>query len=259
MAELERGQKSEGASGVTLSVVTATYNAASVLPALIKSLQAQTDPDFEWVVADGGSTDGTLELLAEAAKTMRVRVDSRPDFGIYDALNRGVQRARGDYYVVIGADDKFFPDAISNFKTAISQTNADFISAMVEINGRPYGTRKRCWKWLYGAFAFVGSHAVGLAIKKNLHNKFGLYSKAFPITADLYFIQRAIDGGACVSQQQFIAGCFCTDGTSGQDVLGVLLESFRVQILTGESLVLQLVILVARVIRHCKKIILGSA
>ncbi|MEN9258541.1 MAG: glycosyltransferase [Gloeomargarita sp. SRBZ-1_bins_9] len=99
--------------GPLLSVVTATYNAAHDLPRLIASLAAQTDQDFEWVVADGVSTDGTLELLEQARqKLQRVVVDSRPDFGIYDALNRAVKLASGEYYLVVGADDMLFPEAI---------------------------------------------------------------------------------------------------------------------------------------------------
>ena len=79
-------------SNVKLTVITATYNAEKYLPNLIKSLREQTCKDFEWIVADGSSTDRTLELLSEV-KDLNLVVSSEPDFGIYDALNRAIKLA----------------------------------------------------------------------------------------------------------------------------------------------------------------------
>jgi len=90
----------------TISIITATYNAAAVLPRLVESLIAQTDQDFEWVVADGASTDGTLEILEQAKTRLKnVVVDSRPDFGIYDAMNRAIKLSKSSYYLIVGADN----------------------------------------------------------------------------------------------------------------------------------------------------------
>ncbi|OYV85676.1 MAG: hypothetical protein B7Z63_05145 [Ignavibacteriae bacterium 37-53-5] len=86
----------------TISVVTATWNAAQHLPGLITSLQGQTDKEFEWVVADGASDDGTLELL-RSVTGLNIVISSQQDFGIYDALNRAIRIASGDYYIVCGA------------------------------------------------------------------------------------------------------------------------------------------------------------
>jgi glycosyltransferase involved in cell wall biosynthesis len=66
---------------VQISIITATLNARELLPGLIQSLQQQTDSDFEWVVMDGGSRDGTLELLRSAG-LQQMRVVSEPDCGI---------------------------------------------------------------------------------------------------------------------------------------------------------------------------------
>ena len=255
MAELEHSQKPEGATGVTLSVVTATYNAASVLPGLIKSLQAQTDPDFEWVVADGGSTDGTLELLAEAAKTMRVRVDSRPDFGIYDALNRAVKLAEGDYYLVIGADDELFFDAIRKYKVACAESRADLITAKVEIDKKITSIRKYRWEWLYGQFAYVSIHAVGLVIRRNLHYTIGYYTRKLPIAADELFILEAVHSGAIVYERDFVAGRFSKGGLSGTDSLGSLIESYRARVIAGQNLIGQTFLLALRIIKNYNKLL----
>lgn len=224
---------------VTLSIVTATYNAASTLPRLVRSLQAQTDPDFEWVVADGVSDDGTLSTLESAAKTLHLTVDSRPDFGIYDALNRAVKMANGTYYIVVGADDEFNPCAVEQFKIACAKSGADFVTALVEWDGLVHGIRKRRWEWLNRQFAHVSSHAVGLAIRKQLHVRFGWYSRKLPIAADQLFILHAIHGGATVHEAHFCAGNFGRDGTSALDPTGVLGESFRAQVMVGHNLLVQ--------------------
>lgn len=243
-------------AATSISIVTATYNAAAVLPRLIESLLAQTDQDFEWVVADGGSTDGTLEILENAKlKLKNVVIDSRTDFGIYDALNRGVKLSTGEYYVVLGADDILFPEAVAQYFTVCSKTQADFVSACVISNdGQSRGARPRPWEWLYGPFAYVSGHAVSLAIRKSLHSRYGWYSRKLPIAADQLFILRVIRGGGRVVQAPFIAGRFeSIEGTSGKDTFGTLLENYRVQLNAGNSFWLQSFILFARLVRHRHK------
>ncbi|MEN9208190.1 MAG: glycosyltransferase [Gloeomargarita sp. GMQP_bins_120] len=248
--------------GPLLSVVTATYNAAHDLPRLIASLAAQTDQDFEWVVADGVSTDGTLELLEQARqKLQRVVVDSRPDFGIYDALNRAVKLASGEYYLVVGADDMLFPEAIERYKAACVATGADLITAKVLFGDdpRPRGRYFPAWDFLWGQKALVSNHAVGLVIRRSLHEHFGYYSRKFPISADQLFIMQAVRGGARVAVQDFVAGRFDCGGTSGQDVLGASMELCRVQVLLGRSLFWQTVLLLIRLVFKWQRILAAQA
>src|SRR6266702_4244755 len=115
-------------SAPTISVVTATYNCASQLPALIESLRKQTDRNFQWAVADGASSDGTLELLRSVTDLDAV-ITSQPDFGIYDGLNRALRSAAGNYYIVAGADDYLAADAIANYREAIERSGADIVAA----------------------------------------------------------------------------------------------------------------------------------
>ncbi len=235
---------------IKFSVITATYNAATVLPRLIASLQAQSDQDFEWVVADGASKDETLALLEEAGKVLNVRVDSRSDFGIYDALNRAIGLAKGSYYLVVGADDDLYPDAIAKYKEACRLSGADLVTAMIEVDGRVVAPRERRREWLYGMAAHVSGHSVGLAVQRCLHDRLGLYSRKLPITADQLFVLRAVHAGANVHKCDFVAGRFGTEGTSGGDSFGTLIEYFRTQVLVGHSLWLQLTLLVFRLVLH---------
>ena len=89
-----------------ISVLPVTFNAIDMLPGLIDSLKAQTDRCFEWIVVDGASTDGTIELI-KSSNDIVTQWISEPDFGIYHAMNKAIQLATGDYYLVVGADDRF--------------------------------------------------------------------------------------------------------------------------------------------------------
>ena len=98
--------------GPLVSVLTPTLNAARYLSETIQSLRDQSYGNIEHVFVDGGSTDGTLELIREYAETHHVRWVSEPDSGTSEACNRAVEMARGEFIVFISADDLFFPWAI---------------------------------------------------------------------------------------------------------------------------------------------------
>lgn len=89
-----------------ISIITAVYNNCDTIAQALDSVLAQMGADYELVVIDGGSTDGTLEILNRYAERIAVLV-SEPDKGIYDALNKGIQRASGDVVGFLHSDDLF--------------------------------------------------------------------------------------------------------------------------------------------------------
>ena len=232
---------------LVISVVTATFNAARDLPALMQSLRNQTDTDFEWVVADGCSTDETLDILREATD-LDVTILEAEDFGIYDALNRSIKASRGDYYIVAGADDVFEADAIARFRAA-ADGEFDFISAKARYKDF-YLSRRNRPSWLVGAWAYVSCHAVGCMIRKDLHERFGYYSKLFPLAADQLFIKRACQQGARVREVEFVAGEFGSDGVSSVNTLVHLTDTFKVQYMTERSKWLQVLLFFLRVVKN---------
>ncbi len=236
-----------------ISIITATYNAVQHLPRLIASLRAQTNKNFEWVVADGGSTDGTVELL-EHVNDINIRVDSRPDFGVYDALNRAIGLCSGEYYLVLGADDLLNPDAVKIICDTLQDGDSDIYSFLVNSESGINVNSKRKWKFFYSQRAYIGAHSVGTVIRKKLHEKFGYYSSKFPIAADQYFIKTACDAGVKINYADIHIGVFGSSGISTVDILGQLTESLRVQIATGESKFLQFFLFFLRVLKNYKKL-----
>jgi glycosyltransferase involved in cell wall biosynthesis len=88
------------------SIITASYNAACFIERALLSILNQSYPNFEWLVQDGGSTDDTLSILAKY-HDQRIKLQSAPDSGIYDAWNKAVARATGDWAIFLGTDDMF--------------------------------------------------------------------------------------------------------------------------------------------------------
>lgn len=102
------------------SVITPTFNAAAHLEQNIKSVAEQSCSTVEHIVVDGGSSDGTIEILRRYKHHLTAWV-SEPDEGIADAMNKGVSRARGRFILFLGADDYFVdPDALETASSVIN-------------------------------------------------------------------------------------------------------------------------------------------
>lgn len=240
-----------------LAIVTATFNAAGSLPALVESLRRQVDPDFEWVVMDGGSRDGTQDILA-AITDLPLVWHAEPDFGVYDALNKAVALSKAEFYLVMGADDVLEPDAVLRYKALLQVSGADIVTAGVRMGGNGTMMRPRAPAWLWGQLAFVTAHSVGSVYRKSLHDepKIGPYSRRFPIAADQLFILRAVNFGARVAVGDFIAGDFGSTGMSSTDPAGMLTEFFRVQMeVEGNGKCLQVFLLVLRLVKNLPALI----
>lgn len=112
------------------SVITVCLNAEKVIPAALSSLLGQTFTDWEWVVVDGASIDSTTEIIRSlTAGDPRVSLSSGPDGGIYQAMNKGVRRARGEFLYFLNADDALAgPDILEEVAKGLqSSGGCDFL------------------------------------------------------------------------------------------------------------------------------------
>lgn len=234
-----------------ITILTATLNAELYIGRLIESLRNQTDRNFEWIVLDGCSTDSTCELIKEE-KELKIKLICEKDFGIYDALNRGLNFVAGGYYIVMGADDVLSPNAVEQYRSVVAAECFDIVTASVIYKGRAIRPRKNLG-WLYGMSGVAGSHAVGMLINSALHVKYGLYSKKFPIAADQLFVKKCIAGGATIKRVNFIAGEFSSDGVSSVDAIGLITEVFRVQLLTERYHFIQYMLYMVRLFKFYVK------
>lgn len=98
-----------------ITIITVTYNAENVIEKTLKSVKQQSFTDFEYMVIDGSSSDQTLKKV-KAANIPDTVIKSEPDKGLYDAMNKGLRMAKGDYIIFLNAGDAFHsPDTLSEY------------------------------------------------------------------------------------------------------------------------------------------------
>ena len=94
-----------------LSIITVCYNSKKTIEKTIKSIVSQTHTNFEYIIVDGGSNDGTLDIIEKYKDHVDVLL-SEPDNGIYDAFNKGVRLANGDFVGILNSDDTYNPNTL---------------------------------------------------------------------------------------------------------------------------------------------------
>ena len=109
----------------TVSIITITYNAERFLERTIQSIVAQQATDYEYIVIDGASTDGTLDILRRYNNQITTWI-SEPDRGLYDAMNKGLHRATGEYVWFMNAGDELNdPQTLPNLLARMKASEAD--------------------------------------------------------------------------------------------------------------------------------------
>ena len=136
----------------TFSIITVCYQALDTLPSTMDSLLHQTCNDFDYWIVDGGSTDGSLELIQQyipsfEKKGIRLHLSSEADKGIYDAMNKGLKKAEGIYLCFLNAGDSLYADdTLEKIKQTLSGSNQpDFVygeTIIVDKNGDILGNRR---------------------------------------------------------------------------------------------------------------------
>ncbi len=114
------------------SIITVTYNAAEVLPPTLQSIKEQTFTDFEHLVIDGASRDNTLDVARNAGIEQMV-IHSEPDKGLYDAMNKSIARARGEFLIFLNAGDSFASSDSLSRMAALANDDVDIIYGQTQI------------------------------------------------------------------------------------------------------------------------------
>lgn len=183
-----------------ISIITVCYNSAATLEDAINSVLAQTYPDIEHIVIDGGSTDGTASILRKY-KGCIAKIVSEPDDGIYDAMNKGIGLATGEAIGVLNSDDYYAAnDVIENLVKVFSK-DADMVIGDVALVDRADTTKRlryvsgaRFSPWLL-RFGWMPPHPATF-VRKSVYETFGCYNTDFAIAADYDFFVRTLMVGS---------------------------------------------------------------
>ncbi len=199
-----------------LSIITVCRNEASRIQRTIDSVLQQSDSAFEWIVVDGASTDGTLDILRRC-KAPLSHLISEPDQGLYDAMNKGIQAAQGEYTLFLNAGDWLEnKDVVRLFRE--QAFCADIVVGDILIrfsNGReqlrrstdhPLNGDLLYWRCFPHAATFI---------KRMLFADWGSYDLSFQISADREFFTRAVirHKATCIPWNHCVS-VFTNDGIS---------------------------------------------
>ena len=174
-----------------VSVITVVYNARSVIKETIESVLGQTYPNIEYIVIDGGSSDGTVKVIQQFAKNLS-HFESKEDRGIYHAMNKGIVRASGDWLCFMNSGDRFFaPTAIEEVVSYLSHSDEpDIIYGSHEVRYRGGIRRKVSALPLEGIWKGSRFSHQSAMISSEL-NRAEPYDESNAIAADFEFFYRA--------------------------------------------------------------------
>ena len=181
-----------------ITVIVAVFNDANTLQHCIDSVSQQTYQNKELIIIDGGSRDGTVDLL----KSNNARINywiSESDKGIYNAWNKGLSQAKGEWICFLGADDYFWDvrvldQVVSQLATISPKINVAYGQIMLLSNdgeklyaiGKPWGTVKNRFKQL------MSIPHPGAMHRASLFRKYGNFDEAFRIAGDYEFLLREL-------------------------------------------------------------------
>ncbi|WP_161887659.1 glycosyltransferase family 2 protein [Pontibacter russatus] len=178
-----------------ISIITIVYNNRETIADAIESVLAQTYPDIEYIVVDGQSTDGTVELVQSYGDRISKFI-SEKDAGLYDAINKGIRLATGDVVGLLHSDDLFESrDAIKAVAAAFRNNGTESIYAdLVYVSRQDAGKVIRNWKsgiykknnFLYG---WMPPHPT-FYVKREVYERLGLYNTKFRSAADYELMLR---------------------------------------------------------------------
>ncbi len=176
-----------------VTVVTPVFNGERCLQRCIDSVASQTWPNIEHIVVDGGSKDGTPDILERAAAGKRLRYTSGRDAGVYDAMSKGVRMARGDYIHILNADDRYSsPDVLSRVVPHMERNGLDLChgrARQVAADGQmvcEFG-RDVDFKSLLKKMRVAHPTVV---VRRWVYEHYGAFSVGFRIAADHEFLLR---------------------------------------------------------------------
>jgi glycosyltransferase involved in cell wall biosynthesis len=190
-------------SSPRITVIVAVYNGASTIQQCLDSVARQTYPNRELIVMDGGSKDGTVQILAENASKLTFW-QSEPDQGICDAWNKGLSHATGDWICFLGSDDYLWDDTVMEriepylrepVKARVVYGRVAVLNKLGQVSrydGRPWHEARRSF------FQTMTIPHTGLMHHRSLFAEHGIFDLSFRIAGDYDLLMRELRTGNAI-------------------------------------------------------------
>lgn len=239
------------------TIITVVLNNDKYLEATIKSVLGQSFKDYEYIIIDGGSSDKSIKIIKKYQKKINYWV-SEKDQGIYDAFNKGMSLARGEYIGIINSDDIYTKNSLKIISKYIDNNkNIDFI----------FGSVKKHWGVLHGyrpkkihySWGFYSSHSTGFFLSRKAASKVGQYNINYKYHADYDYFYRLIvkyKMRGIGTKKNEITGVFRRGGFSSRISFKKLFkEELLIRWNHGQNKLLIFIIFIYKFLKHFKKIL----
>jgi len=194
----KRRTDSAARASMKISIITVSYNSAATIQSAVASVLAQEGVELDYVVVDGASTDGTVDLLRGYGSQIDQLV-SEPDSGMYDAMNKGVARARGEVVGILNSDDFYADtDVLATVAAAFEDPGVDCVFGDLDyVDAVETARVVRAWRsqpYQAGAFG-RGWHPAhpSFFVRRSVYGRFGGFAADLPIAADYEFMLRVLE------------------------------------------------------------------
>ena len=196
-----------------ISIITINYNNAIGLQRTIESVKAQNYSDMEYIIVDGGSTDNSVDII-KVNEGLRDKWVSEKDRGIYNALNKGIKMATGDYLLFLNSGDHFYNSSVLINNERHVNTE-DLIAFDIHMFGLGHDYIHSHPDEIRFSFLFEETFAhQSVFIRRSLFNKIGLYDESLKVVSDWKFFIHAIASGATYKCVHEVLSTFYFGGIS---------------------------------------------
>jgi len=179
---------------VKISIITVVRNNKETIQSAINSVLSQTYNNIEYIIIDGGSTDGTVDIIKEYQDKVSVFI-SEPDKGIYDAMNKGIALSSGDVIGILNSDDFYIDEFVIDKVAKELERNIDCLYAdLVYVRSENLNKVVRYYDSsrftpLKFAYGWMPAHPT-FFVKKDIYNKYGVFRTDLKIAADFDLMVR---------------------------------------------------------------------
>lgn len=211
-----------------LSIIISVLNARKVLENCINSILNQDYKDFELIIIDGGSFDGTVEILKNYSDRISFW-NSEKDTGIYNAWNKALAKASGEWICFIGSDDILLPNSLTKLIAKAEYPAVNFVSSrvmMVNDDGEEFGSIGKPWNF-QNLSRGLGVVHCGALHHHTLFIKYGLFDDTYKIAGDFEFLVR-VGKNIKSSFMNEITVNMCNTGVSRKNKKKVIYETSKV-------------------------------
>ena len=225
-----------------ISIVTVTFNNFETIEQTIKSVLDQNYSNLEYIVIDGGSTDGTLKILNRYKSKFKYFKSSK-DKGVYDAMNKGITQASGDLIGFVNGGDFIYKNTLHNINELFSKQKSNFLFSIADIdyvdnNNNIVGSKicRSKEQIIKRKFIEMPTNHLGIFVPLNAFKQYGLFDLRFKNRADFLFVLKLMKEGYEPLNLRKKIGAFRLGGISGG--YSTFLENYKIIRIVGGNFLL---------------------